>query len=98
MTPLLTVKSITKQFAATPVVKDVSFTVYPGEIFALLGPSGCGKTTTLRIVAGFETADTGTIAMAERPLADGRYPHPTRIARHRLCVSGLRPLSTQKRA
>ena len=68
MTPLLTVESITKQFEATPVVQDVSFTVYPGEIFALLGPSGCGKTTTLRIIAGFETADTGTISLAERSL------------------------------
>lgn len=70
MTPLLTVESITKQFAATPVVKDVSFTVYSGEIFALLGPSGCGKTTTLRLIAGFEKADTGRISMAERTLAD----------------------------
>ena len=76
MTPLLTVESITKQFAATPVVKDVSFTVYPGEIFALLGPSGCGKTTTLRIVAGFETADTGRISMAERTLTDNNVHVP----------------------
>ena len=64
MTPLLTVESITKRFAATPVVQDVSFSVYPGEIFALLGPSGCGKTTTLRIIAGFEIADAGTISMS----------------------------------
>ena len=70
MTPLLKVESITKRFADTPVVKDVNFTVYPGEIFALLGPSGCGKTTTLRIIAGFETADTGTILMGERLLAN----------------------------
>ena len=69
MTPLLTVESITKRFANTPVVKDVSFMVYPGEIFALLGPSGCGKTTTLRRIAGFEQADAGTISMAERSLA-----------------------------
>ena len=89
MTPLLTVESITKQFAATPVVKDVSFTVYPGEIFALLGPSGCGKTTTLRIIAGFETADTGRISMAERRLADNNTHVPLN-PRHRLCVSGLR--------
>ena len=76
MTPLLTVDSITKQFADTPVVKDVSFTVYPGEIFALLGPSGCGKTTTLRIVAGFETADTGRIFMGERTLANSNVHVP----------------------
>ena len=76
MTPLLTVESITKRFATTPIVKDVSFTVYPGEIFALLGPSGCGKTTTLRIIAGFETADTGTISMAERSLASSSVHVP----------------------
>lgn len=76
MTPLLTVESITKQFAATLVVKDISFTVYPGEIFALLGPSGCGKTTTLRLIAGFETADTGRISMSERTLADNNTHVP----------------------
>lgn len=70
MKPLLKVESITKHFADTPVVKDVSFTVYTGETFALLGPSGCGKTTTLRIIAGFERVDAGTISMAERLLAN----------------------------
>ena len=76
MTPLLTVESITKQFASTPVVQNVSFSVYLGEIFALLGPSGCGKTTTLRIIAGFEIADAGTISMAERTLADSETHVP----------------------
>lgn len=76
MTPLLIVESITKQFASVPVVKDVSFSVYQGEIFALLGPSGCGKTTTLRIIAGFETADAGTISMAEKTLADSEIHVP----------------------
>ncbi len=70
MIPLLKVESITKHFTDTPVVKDVSFTVYQGEIFALLGPSGCGKTTTLRIIAGFERTDAGKISIAERLLAN----------------------------
>ncbi len=70
MKPLLTVNSITKQFAASPIVTDVSFEVYPGEIFALLGASGCGKTTTLRLIAGFEKADAGTISMEDRVLDD----------------------------
>lgn len=76
MTPLLKVESITKCFADTPVVQNVSFAVYPGEIFALLGPSGCGKTTTLRIIAGFEQADAGTISFADRPLADDNVHIP----------------------
>ena len=70
MTLLLSVNSITKQFASTPIVADVSFEVYPGEIFALLGASGCGKTTTLRLIAGFEKADSGTILMGDRVLDD----------------------------
>ena len=76
MTPLLTVNSITKQFAATPIVKDVSFEVCPGEIFALLGASGCGKTTTLRLIAGFEKADTGLITMGDRVLEDKKVHIP----------------------
>lgn len=70
MKPLLTVDSISKQFQTTPVVTDVSFEVFPGEIFALLGASGCGKTTTLRLIAGFEKADSGVVTMNERVLED----------------------------
>lgn len=77
MTPLLTVNSVTKHYAANPVVNDVSFEVYPGEIFALLGASGCGKTTTLRLIAGFEIADSGSISMLDRVLEDdGVYVPP----------------------
>lgn len=77
-TPLLTVNAITKGFVANqpPIVKDISFSVHSGEIFALLGPSGCGKTTTLRLIAGFEKADTGSISMAERTLDDGNTHVP----------------------
>lgn len=77
-TPLLTVNGITKGFTANqpPIVKDISFSVYPSEIFALLGPSGCGKTTTLRLIAGFEKADAGTIAMEKRMLANSNVHVP----------------------
>ena len=65
MQPLLSIRNITKRFARNlaPVVEDLSFEVYPGEIFALLGPSGCGKTTTLRLIAGFERANAGEICV-----------------------------------
>ena len=76
--PLLTVNALTKGFVVNqpPIVKNVSFSVHTDEIFALLGPSGCGKTTTLRLIAGFETADTGKISMAERTLADSNTHVP----------------------
>lgn len=41
-------------------LKPVNLTIHPGEVIALLGPSGCGKTTLLRLLAGLETADTGS--------------------------------------
>src|SRR3712207_7203041 len=43
------------------VLKDVTIDVRPGEFFAFLGPSGCGKTTLLRLVAGFNRADSGRV-------------------------------------
>lgn len=63
MNCLLRVTNLTKQFSPDepPVVNRISFTVNHQEIFAILGPSGCGKTTTLRIIAGFERADEGSI-------------------------------------
>ena len=77
-TQLLTVNAITKGFTdtQTPIVKNISFSVYPNEIFALLGPSGCGKTTTLRLIAGFEKADAGTIAMEKRILVSNKVHLP----------------------
>ncbi len=54
-------KRINKRFGDVAVLKDVNLTVPTGELVALLGPSGSGKTTLLRIIAGLETADTGSV-------------------------------------
>jgi ABC-type Fe3+/spermidine/putrescine transport system ATPase subunit len=54
-------EDVTKRFGTTTAVDGVTLSVRPGEFFSLLGPSGCGKTTLLRLVAGFETPDTGAV-------------------------------------
>ena len=60
---LLEIVGVSKRFGATAAVDGVSLSVEPGEFFALLGPSGCGKTTLLRLIAGFETPDSGRIVI-----------------------------------
>lgn len=66
---LLEVSHVSKSYPGLPVLKEASFAVQRGEIVSLLGPSGCGKTTLLRIVAGLETPDTGTVKFEGQDLA-----------------------------
>jgi iron(III) transport system ATP-binding protein len=61
----VTLEHVTKRFGKTAAVDDVSLVIEPGSLVTLLGPSGCGKTTTLRIVAGLETATSGRVFIGD---------------------------------
>jgi multiple sugar transport system ATP-binding protein len=62
----LTLSGLNKRFGATTAVRDLSLDVGAGEFIVLLGPSGAGKTTTLRLVAGLETPESGQVRMGGR--------------------------------
>jgi iron(III) transport system ATP-binding protein len=68
--PALRCRGLRKAFDATVVVDGLDLEARPGELVALLGPSGCGKTTTLRLIAGFEQPEAGTIEIGGRLVAD----------------------------
>jgi ABC-2 type transport system ATP-binding protein len=59
----VTVSSISKKFGPVTAVQDVSFDVYPGEVFGLLGPNGAGKTTSIRIILDIFKADSGRVSL-----------------------------------
>ena len=61
MNKLIELKNLTKNFEDQQVLRGIDLNVYENEFLTLLGPSGCGKTTTLRIIAGFEEADSGQV-------------------------------------
>lgn len=65
----LEIKGITKSFGAMRVLRGVDLYAPAGEITAILGPSGCGKTTLLRLIAGFDEPDAGSISIGSRVVA-----------------------------
>ncbi|MFB6187707.1 MAG: ABC transporter ATP-binding protein, partial [Halobacteriaceae archaeon] len=76
----LELDNVSKFYGNETAVENLNLSVYKGELLTLLGPSGCGKTTTLRMLAGLEQPDTGTIEVGERIVADqsGRFIKPER--------------------
>ena len=61
MSKLIELVNVAKSYDDTQVLKGINLYIRDKEFLTLLGPSGCGKTTTLRIIGGFETPDTGDV-------------------------------------
>ncbi|WP_341366418.1 ABC transporter ATP-binding protein [Yoonia sp. BS5-3] len=74
--PRLEIANIVKDYGGRRVVDDVSLQVMPGQVTCLLGPSGCGKSTTLRIIAGVEKQDRGTIHVDGKLVCDTVFRLP----------------------
>lgn len=73
-TAWLAIRGLTKSFGGTPALQDLSLVVEPGELVSLLGPSGCGKSTTLRLIAGLEAPDDGSIRIDGVDVASQSVP------------------------
>jgi ABC-type Fe3+/spermidine/putrescine transport system ATPase subunit len=69
---LLQVGGVSRYYGESAAVDHIDLDIRRGEVFALLGASGCGKSTTLRMIAGLEPVDEGSVVMAGRTLADAR--------------------------
>ena len=66
MSEKVQIKNVSKSFGNVSVLKNVSFTVEDGSLLTVLGASGGGKTTLLRLIAGFDSVDSGSITMNGR--------------------------------
>ena len=66
----LRIEGLTKAFGEQPILTGLNLEVPAGSLTAVLGPSGCGKTTLLRLLAGFERAEGGSVQLGERVLCD----------------------------
>ncbi|MGL4635766.1 MAG: ABC transporter ATP-binding protein [Beijerinckiaceae bacterium] len=107
----VSVTEVTKSFGTTAVLKGVSVDVSKGEFVSLVGPSGCGKTTLMRIIAGLETASSGSVMIEGRDVTAIRaadrdvamvfqnyalYPHLT-VAQNLSVPLVMRRLTTMQR-
>jgi ABC-2 type transport system ATP-binding protein len=71
----IVVNHIAKSFGDTKAVKDVSFSVRPGEIFGLLGPNGSGKTTSIRVILDIYQPEEGNVLILDGPMTEEKLNH-----------------------
>ena len=66
----LRVSGLRRSYGAVPVLRGIDLDVPAGALTAVVGPSGCGKTTLLRLIAGFDRPEAGTIAIGDRTVTE----------------------------
>ena len=69
---VIEVKNLTKRFGDFEALKDVSFTVYKGDVFGFLGPNGSGKSTTIRCMLSLIKPDSGSVLIFGKPISENR--------------------------
>ncbi|MHB8109733.1 MAG: ABC transporter ATP-binding protein [Syntrophorhabdaceae bacterium] len=72
--PVLSVKGITKSFGGLKALMDVSFDIFPGDVFGIIGPNGSGKTTLINCITGFIKTESGTVLFKGKDIT-GWKPH-----------------------
>ena len=70
MSVSIAIDHVVKKFGDNVIIPDLTANIKNGELFTLLGPSGCGKTTLLRMIAGFNSIEGGTIAFGDQVIND----------------------------
>ncbi len=113
MDAILELDGVSKRFRQTLAVDSLSLSIRRGSFFGLLGPSGCGKTTTLRMIAGFETPDTGDIRLNRKSITALKpyerrintvfqnyalFPHLTALGNVEFGLRGLPKAEARRRA
>src|SRR4051812_27174206 len=73
-TPLLEIHNLTKTFPGVPALSSVDFTMYPGEVHAVLGENGAGKSTLIKVITGVYKKDSGSILLQGKEIAPSS-PH-----------------------
>ena len=87
---MLSFRNITHRYSRHPSVNEISLDVADGQVVSLLGPSGCGKSTILRLAAGLERPETGSVTLDGNVVARGDHFTPPEQRGIGFVFSGLR--------